>query len=447
MQVQPGFVLPTAATMQTNPALAPAGLAVAPPAVGMLQTGVLLTGKVKAWYDDKGFGFLMPDGGGPDVFVHRNQLSDGQSLEQGSTVAFEVRLNAIRGKYEATRCDGAIGNAPAAGAMSAALGKGAAPCVGKGQQYEATDNLFVAGLPLDTSEERVREFFGQYGVVKRCKVLPENPGKPDRAALIQMGDKEQSAWLVENLNGNVPAGMVAPITVRFADNRAEKVETSAPIMARAVSLAVLGDTGGYGKAVGKGAPVAANRFSPYGIPGTVAPASGDTQLSTAALAAALTQLNSGNDQQAQLLQAIQAIQALQQPTLPDAGGLPTCAASMPTAAPAGTVASMDPSLSNAALAAAFSQLSNSPGQQQVAQQLAPGFPGVNGLGDANGSLAGLGMAMPMGTTEACLQASGGLHDMGLGASTGMADMTSMAAAQWMSSMQPLQANTAPAGSS
>jgi len=247
---------------------------------------------------------------------------------------------------------------------------------------------------------------------------------------------------VENLNGNVPAGMVAPITVRFADNRAEK--------ARAVSLAVLGDTGGYGKAVGKGAPVAANRFSPYGIPGTVAPASGDTQLSTAALAAALTQpnsLNSGNDQQAQLLQAIQAIQALQQPTLPDAGGLPTCAASMPTAAPAGTVASMDPSLSNAALAAAFSQLSNSPGQQQVAQQLAPGFPGVNGLGDANGSLAGLGMAMPMGTTEACLQASGGLHDMGLGASTGMADMTSMAAAQWMSSMQPLQANTAPAGSS
>ncbi|CAE8738763.1 unnamed protein product, partial [Polarella glacialis] len=55
-----------------------------------LQPGTPATGKVKAWYDDKGFGFITTDNGGPDVFVHRNQLTDGQNLVQGASVGFEA---------------------------------------------------------------------------------------------------------------------------------------------------------------------------------------------------------------------------------------------------------------------------------------------------------------------------------------------------------------------
>ena len=34
-----------------------------------VQVGVSLTGTVKRWDDQKGFGFIVPDGGGPDVSI------------------------------------------------------------------------------------------------------------------------------------------------------------------------------------------------------------------------------------------------------------------------------------------------------------------------------------------------------------------------------------------
>lgn len=50
-------------------------------------------GKVK-WFDsEKGFGFIEPDEGGKDIFVHRNNV-DGlgfqQGLEDGEAVEFSV---------------------------------------------------------------------------------------------------------------------------------------------------------------------------------------------------------------------------------------------------------------------------------------------------------------------------------------------------------------------
>ncbi|MDZ8119616.1 cold-shock protein [Pontiella agarivorans] len=50
------------------------------------------TGTVK-WFDaEKGFGFITPDGGGQDMFVHHSeiQVSGYASLDEGQQVSFEI---------------------------------------------------------------------------------------------------------------------------------------------------------------------------------------------------------------------------------------------------------------------------------------------------------------------------------------------------------------------
>ena len=49
-------------------------------------------GKVKWFNDLKGFGFIEPDEGGPDVFAHFSAIDmDGfKTLKEGSRVSFEV---------------------------------------------------------------------------------------------------------------------------------------------------------------------------------------------------------------------------------------------------------------------------------------------------------------------------------------------------------------------
>lgn len=46
-------------------------------------------GTVKFFNKGKGFGFITPDGGGKDVFVHSNDMG-GAVLQEGTKVEFEV---------------------------------------------------------------------------------------------------------------------------------------------------------------------------------------------------------------------------------------------------------------------------------------------------------------------------------------------------------------------
>ena len=50
------------------------------------------TGTVKWFNDEKGFGFIAQDDGGPDVFAHFRQIvGEGfRSLKEGQRVEFEV---------------------------------------------------------------------------------------------------------------------------------------------------------------------------------------------------------------------------------------------------------------------------------------------------------------------------------------------------------------------
>jgi CspA family cold shock protein len=63
----------------------------------------MATGKVKFFNETKGFGFITPEGGGEDVFVHSSGLTD--RIRENDTVSYDVEngkkgLNAVNVKVE-----------------------------------------------------------------------------------------------------------------------------------------------------------------------------------------------------------------------------------------------------------------------------------------------------------------------------------------------------------
>jgi cold shock protein len=58
------------------------------------------TGTVKFYNSQKGFGFIQPDGGGKDVFVHATALERAglHSLNEGQKVSFDTREDSRTGK-------------------------------------------------------------------------------------------------------------------------------------------------------------------------------------------------------------------------------------------------------------------------------------------------------------------------------------------------------------
>lgn len=219
------------------------------------------SGTIKMWFEDKAFGFIVPDAGGCDVMVHKNEVMEGLKLVRGMPVRFEAAWDSLKGKFKATRC------------ISAETS------VSLGVDISTQDNLFVAGLPIGTSEERLGRIFGQFGVVTSCKVLPHG-SKPDCAAMVRMSNANEAAWALQNLNGQVPEGFPARISVRYAQHSIGK--------------------GGSYQAIGKGGMIVANRFCPYSgsgvahLAGSDVPAVTCTAHTTSALSAQQPHISSTN---------------------------------------------------------------------------------------------------------------------------------------------------------
>jgi len=58
-------------------------------------------GTVKFFNEDKGFGFIAPENGGTDVFVHVSVLQRGSSLRKGERVSYELGQDRKTGKPKA----------------------------------------------------------------------------------------------------------------------------------------------------------------------------------------------------------------------------------------------------------------------------------------------------------------------------------------------------------
>jgi cold shock protein len=63
----------------------------------------MATGTVKWFNTTKGFGFIQPDDGGNDVFVHISAVERAglSNLAEGQKVSYEVKVDPKRGKSSA----------------------------------------------------------------------------------------------------------------------------------------------------------------------------------------------------------------------------------------------------------------------------------------------------------------------------------------------------------
>lgn len=68
-----------------------------------LEGNLMATGTVKFFNSTKGFGFITPDQGGPDVFVHISAVerSGMRSLAEGQKVSFDIVADRRSGKSAA----------------------------------------------------------------------------------------------------------------------------------------------------------------------------------------------------------------------------------------------------------------------------------------------------------------------------------------------------------
>jgi len=75
-----------------------------PTAEGGADAGGEQTGSVVTYFEDKGFGFLRPEGGGRDVFFHISRLAEGAAtdLKPGAKVLYELGMDRT-GKMAASR--------------------------------------------------------------------------------------------------------------------------------------------------------------------------------------------------------------------------------------------------------------------------------------------------------------------------------------------------------
>jgi cold shock protein len=75
----------------------------------VLQEAIMAQGTVKFFNAQKGYGFIVQDGGGPDVFVHISAVERAgmRTLVEGQKVTFDVEADRRSGKSAAANLQAA----------------------------------------------------------------------------------------------------------------------------------------------------------------------------------------------------------------------------------------------------------------------------------------------------------------------------------------------------
>jgi CspA family cold shock protein len=68
---------------------------------------IVITGTVKFYNEQKGFGFIQPEDGSKDVFVHATALERAgiSSLREGQKVSFDTQTDSRSGKIAVGRLE------------------------------------------------------------------------------------------------------------------------------------------------------------------------------------------------------------------------------------------------------------------------------------------------------------------------------------------------------
>jgi cold shock protein len=61
-------------------------------------------GTVCTWNEERGFGFIKPDEGGADVFVHAKSVIGASMLHPSQRVEYDAVFQPASGKYRASDC-------------------------------------------------------------------------------------------------------------------------------------------------------------------------------------------------------------------------------------------------------------------------------------------------------------------------------------------------------
>ena len=76
---------------------------------------MISSGTVKFFNSQKGYGFIQPQDGGEELFVHITRIADGKVLQEGDVCFFEIEYDDRKGKYRAVNVTGGSGEEVSSG--------------------------------------------------------------------------------------------------------------------------------------------------------------------------------------------------------------------------------------------------------------------------------------------------------------------------------------------
>lgn len=65
------------------------------------MTKIMIKGVLKTWKEDRGFGFISPDNGGKDIFIHISALKEASRRPVAGDVIYYQVAKDNRGKFKA----------------------------------------------------------------------------------------------------------------------------------------------------------------------------------------------------------------------------------------------------------------------------------------------------------------------------------------------------------